>query len=341
MKNGNLVYKTFDIPTNIEYTLGMRINLSGVRIIKLVNRPSGVQVWISTDSNGTNLFPLINRGDGWELPNDFDPLYDLYIFTKGINSDDKLILSYTGDKNFFSFGSNSIEKIGEIENLGESVNVDINDAIFNTYSRKPIAGTRIIEKIYRGEIKFPTANTSSVWKHYLSYPFGGLDPSADAGNLGDLQLDDDKFYRLSIFGHWGTGLDTEGWEAFNNTYSQQVAKLSLYRVSDYPQYTTVTPAQNIENLFELSIPVTSPLSRFDLYATKLITSPNYYFFNGAPILDIDKIVKGSFINNYQKLGLFFSYNTYGQVPIGFHFSLLICISEAISHIPKNVVWQMS
>ena len=127
-----------------------------------------MQVWISTDSNGTNLFPLINRGDGWELPNDFEPLYNLYVFTKGVNSQDKLILSYTGEKNFFIFGSNSIEKVGEIESLGEQSRLDINNSMFNYYNR--IAYTpdnKVFSKAITGEILFK--NVGSVSKRYVIY----------------------------------------------------------------------------------------------------------------------------------------------------------------------------
>ena len=334
----NLVYKTYDISTDIEYTSGTRLNLSGVRIIKLINRPSGVQVWISTDSNGTNLFPLINRGDGWELPNDYEPLYNLYVFTKGVNSQDKLTLSYTGEKNFFIFGNNSIEKIGEVENLGELAQVSLNDAIFNTYSRKPLNDTNVIySDVYCAAIDFEKKQGEY---RYLSYIVQFLE---------DLGLNDNEFYRLSIFGHIDIGNDNitnaDGWAG----ESSITAHLTLFNNNKGATLTKNTKYTNISNLYQLDKSPYDYKNYFDIFGLKFEgrsrQQPNTYigtafaYHNGATQLNYDLILLGKQVKKYASLGLFIHYNTniYGTASL--HASFLFTISQAITHINPNIISQ--
>ena len=327
----NLVYKTYEIATNVEYTSGTRLNLSGVRIIKLINRPSGVQVWISTDSNGTNLFPLINRGDGWELPNDFEPLYNLYVFTKGVNSQDKLILSYTGEKNFFIFGSNSIEKVGEIESLGEQTRLDINNSIFNYYNR--IAYTndnKVFSKAFTGEILF--ANIAGrTTQRYVCFPLSAT------GLISELQLDDNSFYRFSVEGHID-GLSEAATfigAASGTAGSNEVVHISLFNNTQGATFTPVE-GQEIENLYKLDKRAYLSTDKFDLYGLKSISQPTYFFSSGLPQVKIDITMLGKAVNKYQYMGIFFSFETWHtehwRTNPSMHCSLIFTISKAISYV---------
>ena len=339
----NLVYKTYEISTNVEYTSGTRLNLSGVRMIKLINRPSGVQVWISTDSNGTNLFPLINRGDGWELPNDFEPLYNLYVFTKGVNSQDKLILSYTGEKNFFIFGSNSIEKVGEIESLGNKAQIDINNAICNYYSRIPLESTgQIFEKFYYSEYearKYANGVTSLI----------GFPLSDEMDTIQSFNLSDDKYYRITILGHWDSGSDNSfielGWDGFggsslhlglcnddvdspmiftkiNNSDTADLKNdsLNLYQVNKFPK------PQNRFNLLGIQ-------SRARMYPERI----SAFDARGNIDINFDTIVSGKTLNRYKYFAIFanFYVERGGQQPYiqtSMHISIITTLSQAYSNV---------
>ena len=327
----NLVYKTYEIATNVEYTSGTRLNLSGVRIIKLINRPSGVQVWISTDSNGTNLFPLINRGDGWELPNDFEPLYNLYVFTKGVNSQDKLILSYTGEKNFFIFGSNSIEKVGEIESLGEQSRLDINNSIFNYYNR--IAYTpdnKVFSKAISGEVDFPNTGTTATVR-YVIFPLSAT------GLVEELQLNDNEFYRFSIEGHIDAIGDTNRavGNTSGNSYCGETVHISLFNNTQGAIFTP-TLDQEMENLYKLDKRPYLHTDKFDLYGIKSTSSAGYYFLSGSPEVKFDIVMPGKAINKYQYFGIFFNYSTWQDQDFianpNMHCSLIFTISKAISYV---------
>ena len=328
----NLVYKTYEIATNVEYTSGTRLNLSGVRIIKLINRPSGVQVWISTDSNGTNLFPLINRGDGWELPNDFEPLYNLYVFTKGINSQDKLILSYTGEKNFFIFGSNSIEKVGEIESLGEQSRLDINNSIFNYYNR--IAYTldnKVFSKAVSGEVHIPNIETTTTTR-YVIFPLSAT------GLVEELQLNDNEFYRFSIEGHIDAMSDTGEWMFIggSNTWCNEVMHISLFNNTQGAAFTPVTD-QEMENLYKLDKRPYLHTDKFDLYGIKSVANSNLCFLSGSPEVKFDIVMLGKLVNKYQYFGIFFNYSTWfggggARISPNMHCSLIFTISKAISYV---------
>lgn len=342
----NLVYKTYEIATNVEYTSGTRLNLSGVRIIKLINRPSGVQVWISTDSNGTNLFPLINRGDGWELPNDFEPLYNLYVFTKGTNSQDKLILSYTGEKNFFIFGSNSIEKVGEIESLGNKSQIDINNAIFNYYNRIPLSNTgKIFEKFYYAEYE-EIFGSGSIKKNFAAFPL-----SDEMDTIQSLNLLDDEYYRINIFGHWDVGV--HGWDDdFNGDINgdsalSQTLHLCLFNNDDNNTITfaklenidTTNTKRDCLNLYEVN-KFPNPSNMFTFLGLKSFSSSTGRGEKSGEInINFDRIIPGRILNKYNYFGLFHSVlswaNTSWRTNPGMHTSLLTTISQAYSNIGGN------
>lgn len=329
----NLVYKTYDISTDIEYTSGTRLNLSGVRIIKLINRPSGVQVWISTDSNGTNLFPLINRGDGWELPNDYEPLYNLYVFTKGINSQDKLILSYTGEKNFFIFGNNSIEKVGEIESLGEQAQINLNNSISNMYSRLPLDNLGLVfTKSFQLDISYTNIGSANKTR-FLSFPLN------DSGRISELSLDDNKFYRFSIFGHIDTGEGTGDGVSGTGSLTETV-HISLFNNTQGAVWTPES-GQQAPNFYRLDKSPYTALDKFDIYGLKYraqgfqLTSADT-FMSGNSSINIDTILPGSMLNKYEYFAFFYSYFSWmhenWRCFPNLHCSLLFTISQAISNI---------
>ena len=363
MNNKNIVYKTFEIDTSIEYAQGKKINLSGIRIIKLVNRPSGIRVWISTDSNGTNLFPLINRGDGWELPNDFDPLYDIYIYTEGTNSEDRLILSYTGEKNFFVFGSNSIEKIGEIENIGQPAQIDILNALKNTFHKigypKDDDPNFIYNKTISGECGLFYSTISSN---------GTKSPQVFNQNTeglifmlidltSNMAVKNGNFYRVTIDGHIDFGSYLLAGINDNVAYNtQQSIHLGLYSDSlfDLNYKLDEIRLANSEDLYKVTYSKSQTKNQyFDLWGCRsdnqnwATSHPSFFNRNintPSALVDLkyDQIVSGSFINNFAYFGIL--HNMYQNVSAanaddtGFHYSLNIQISKAFtsSDIAKNL-----
>ncbi|MDE6886179.1 MAG: hypothetical protein K2P17_03985 [Helicobacteraceae bacterium] len=341
MNNGNLVYKTYDISTSQEYTSGTRLNLSGVRTVKLLNRPSGVEAWISTDSNGTNLYPLINRGDGWELPLEAEPLYNLYVFTKGVNAQDTLKLSYTGEKNFFIFGNSSVERIGEIESLGNQAQIDINNAMFNYYNRIPLESTgTIFESFYYLDYKKRIFSTNQEY-------FCGFPLSDKKATISELGLKDDEYYRISILGHWDTGTDYG--EATVDYLGTIFASLHITLFNDLSTdpltFTEISDTDIIRsrNLYQLNkLPI--PANRFNLLGLKEQTAT--YFDSGIAInshtgnsnLNFDIIVSGATLNRYSYFGLLLSFNNYvsrDSIYDTAHASILTTISQAYNNVKRR------
>lgn len=332
----NLVYKTYELNTDIEHK-AKPINISGATTIRLTNIPSNVKCWISTESNGTNLYPLINRGDGWSnLPN---PLYNLYIYTEGTTIDnEKIILNYTGQNDFFIYGNNSserIDRIGAIDSFSDKSMIQLNNAIYNTYTRiKPIK-----EVLMVGEWNINNTNS-----RYVYFPFG------KDTNLQDmLALDDDAYYRFSLWGHFDTGSheSSQGGSSGGtggNTWSD-IAHFSLIKNLDDSNVFTQITNQEIDNFYSMTKPLSSDhRNYFDIFGNKSEgNNPNgnnnNFFFQYGKGADhfggFDIIVKGSFINQYQQMAI--SWKTYSNVVAGAvyhssHFSLLMTISKAYSNI---------
>lgn len=111
----SLVYQTINLNCDVEYW-AEPLDFTGIRTIKLTNKPANVEVWISSENTGGNLYPLRNRGDGWV--NLDEPLQNCYIYTKGVNNTgEQLILNVTGQKDIFEYGTSSVEQIGNVEKL--------------------------------------------------------------------------------------------------------------------------------------------------------------------------------------------------------------------------------
>ena len=334
----NIVYKTYEIATDKEYSAGTRLNLSGVRVVKLVNRPAGVQVWISTDSNKTNLFPLVNRGDGWILPNSFDPIFDLYVYTEGINSQDKLIISYTGEDDFFHFGSSSIErvdeienfgelaklpkvgeiesfnsnaklpKVGEIENLSKLTQFAINDSVNNMYVKKPVNNDIVyIHRFY-----------SNIQLDYNGNLFDA-DPSGHGANLrcisfignttADLNVRRDSFYRLSIVGHVDIGSQYEIQNDSGDEWTIITNHLTLFSNDKHATFMHKEQLQlgnkdiiEAPNFFKMNKKPYGAISAFDLFGIKYERTGNNAYFNGNNNINLDFVLRGQDIYAYDYLG---------------------------------------
>lgn len=340
MNNSNLVYKTYDISTDKEYTTGTRLNLSGVRTIKLLNRPSGVEVWISTDSNGTNLFPLINRGDGWELSPEHEPLYNLYVFTKGTNPQDTLKLSYTGEKNFFIFGNSSVERIGEIESLGNQAQIDINNAIFNYYNRVPITATgKIFESFYYSDYQQMIGNLGQTVTRLVGFPL-----SSKISTISELKLENNEFYRINILGHWDLGNDVSDGGISNSASIRYNLHLTLFNqnTTNPITFTEIEDSSLISstNLYRMDKGIT-PAFRFNLLAIKY---QNAFFEGGGGVavanigetnINLDIIVSGATLNKYSYFGVVYNFDNWinrGTTIESCHVSILTTISQAYSNV---------
>lgn len=186
--------KTLTIDCNKEYT-NKPLDIGGIRQIKLGYRPAGVEVWISTENTGDNLYKLENKGDGWiNLP---EVLENCYITTKGTNVDDKLVLYYSGDySDFYATGNAVTGRINEVESL-------------KTIGINAIHSLNNIKTIY---------DTSRI--KFLQFINGSFDIDFDIGSgnsqiwltrlvdLSKITFDNTKCYRVHIQGHCDLGGDT-------------------------------------------------------------------------------------------------------------------------------------
>lgn len=347
-----IVYNTHTIPTDIEHT-AKPINLSGARTIKLTHRPAGVSIWISTDSNGSNLFPLINRGDGWiNMP---EPLYNCYVYTQGTNNQDFALLNYTGEKDFFTYGSNSIEKVGEIESLGQLAQLNINNAMKNTFNKIPYTNddgtdTFIYNKTISGECgKFYNTLTKPAEPAIFSNNSQGkifllID------KIDNLKIKPNNFYRITIDGHVDLGsYITNNLDEIVGGMSAQRLHLGLYKneLVSLTKPLSEARCQHCEQLYKIAndLNVNVKNNYFDFWGLKSLNlnsatpNPSYYNKNidsSSANVDIkfDQIVSGNFILSFDLIGFFLNcYLNIGantQDDSGFHYSLNIQISKALT-----------
>lgn len=294
-----IVYKTFELNTDVEHK-AKPINLSGATTIKLTNIPSNVKCWISTESNGTNLYPLINRGDGWvNLPN---PLYNLYIYTEGTTIDNqKILLNYTGQNDFFEYGNNSserIDKVGLLEGFSPRALMELNNAIYNLYN-KP----KLIKSInIQGEYYEVLAYNSPV--SYMCLPLDG--------GIAGLNLQDDKFYKLEFFGH----IDNGGGNGDDNSNYSSIAINTHLCLFNNTNNATFTPATNfdIDNFYKLNKTpwASEKTDLFDIWGMKYksfhrytenITQIDTGFQDYGLNFNDNMIFSGETIKKYENIGL--------------------------------------
>lgn len=312
-----IVYKTFELNTDVEHK-AKPINLSGATTIKLTNIPINVKCWISTESNGTNLYPLINRGDGWmNLPN---PLYNLYIYTEGRTIDNqKILLNYTGQNDFFVYGNNSserVDKVGMIEGFSQKAMIDLNNAIYNFYNlQEPIKQIII------------TGKASGL----RAGRYGIIPEEALTKNL---KLNDNSYYKVSFLGHFDIG-QKEDCPTIENDAININANASLYCNNNEATLTKITN-QDINDFysFDRQLWNNSRSFLFDIFGLKFWSNSGdarqweRFENQGINILPQSSqiIFKGEMINKYDGFGLFFnSLNVAASA--SFHVSLIITISK--------------
>lgn len=312
----NLVYKTFELNTDKEH-FAKPVNLSGATTIKLTSLPNNVHCWVSTESNGTNLYPLINRGDGWaNIPN---PLYDLYVYTRGVTKDnEKIILNYTGQNDFFVYGNNSSEKVdrvGCIESFGQQALIDINNAIYKIYSRvEPVAQFMIT-----GELE-----TEKLGR-YLHLPIS---------NIASLGLKNDEYYRITQFGH----IDIGGSDETNNNGSIEFnAHMCLFNNTNNVTFSNIADNNKFDfsNLYMLSKRPWKSEQKdiFDIWGMKYTS---WYPESGGRIIfqnkginlnNHDFILSGDIINDYEYWGICWNI-IYANLVAQSHVSIIVTISKA-------------
>lgn len=314
----NIVYKTFELNTDVEHK-AKPINLSGATTIKLTELPSGVKCWISTESNGTNLYPLVNRGDGWvNMPN---PLYNLYIYTEGTTLDNqKILLNFTGQNDFFAYGNNSserIDKIGVIESFSLQSMIQINDAINNFFNlREPIKQIKI------------TGKASNLGQGR----YGIIPPEALFKNL---QIDNDKYYKISFFGHFDIGQKFDIPVPSNDAININ-ANAGLYADNNEAVKTNLSNQHDIKDFYSFDRQVwnTAQSGLFDIFGLKFWSNSGddrqweRFESGGINILpNLNYIImKGEMMTaNYDGIGIFLN-SINPATSASFHISLLITIS---------------
>lgn len=339
----NITYKSYEIPTDHEHlpsltgaNCGHKINLSGATTIKLTHRPPNVQVWISTESNGTNLYPLINRGDGWvNLP---EPLYDLYVFTKGTTPDgEKVLLNYTGQNDFFAYGSNAsemVESIGGIKkiyDISEVLQFKLSQSINDSFSALTTAQTIFRLKFSLG--RTPTLSASSL--NFLFYLFN------ESGDLSQLGIDPAKHYKIKLVGHVDCGASGDynsGVTGLDSAvYMSSAAHFSLYTPLSSGATTPLTaaPYQNgiLQGMWghKVTAPVKSALQEFTIWGTRYTNAQERCNYTADPNLNTTLEASGAFLSSFSKAAFFCEFNTYStanSVP-EVHASVAITISEVL------------
>lgn len=316
----NLVYQTIQLNCDKEYS-AEPLDFTGIRTIKLTNKPTDIEVWISAENTGANLFPLINRGDGWV--NIEEPLQNVYIYTKGTNiGGEQLILNVTGQKDIFNYGNNSnerIDRVGLIEGFSPAAQMQLQNAIFNLWNPPK----NVAQLTIQGEIE-----TSEQTFDFIVLP---------VKNIASLQLSNNKFYKINLIGHIDVGNKINDNDITSTSTTTAIAHLSLFNNTNNA---TLTPQTNydIDNVFSIDKkPWASKKNDiFDIFGVKYIQERSTW--NTALIYTIlqDKglnflkslIIPGEIINKYEYFGLIFFGSINNQNSKAYvHSSLLITLYE--------------
>lgn len=325
----SLVYQTLQFPCDREYN-AEPLNYTGIRTIKLTNKPANVEVWISTDNTGQNLFPLKNRGDGWV--NLDEPLQNCYIYTSGLNNTgEMLILNVTGQKDIFEYGTSSVERIGNVQelymlqNLSPSAIAQIAKAIQGIYYKPPIHTIKI-----QGEADNMGPNESTMTCCCL--------PLGLNNGIASLNLDNDKFYKIEILGHFDIGRREEGNpEGGIVCFGAYSAHLCLFNSTNGATFTPITDKE-FDNFYSVDKRVwaNEQTDVFDFRGLKYISyrasshGVAYVLENRGENLGNPYILKGNILNAYQNFGLFMNFYNYIMDPYHggqCHSSLLFNIYE--------------
>lgn len=329
----SLVYQTLQFPCDREYN-AEPLNYTGIRTIKLTNKPANVEVWISTDNTGQNLFPLKNRGDGWV--NLDEPLQNCYIYTSGLNNTgEMLILNVTGQKDIFEYGTSSVERIGNVQelymlqNLSPNAIAQIAKAIQGIYYKPPIHTIKI-----QGE-----ASNMGEQKTLLRC---GVIPLGLNEGIASLNLDNNKYYRIEMIGHFDLGRAEEsfsGDEVNNALYCNYSAHFCLFNNTNGATATLITDKE-FDNFysFDKRVWASEKNDIFDFNGLKFYLYEHYHGGLGnilethgfsSPV-NQTWIIKGEILNSYQNFGYFCNFYTYSQAALKggeTHCSILFYIYE--------------
>lgn len=315
----SLVYQTLQFPCDREYN-AEPLNYTGIRTIKLTNKPANVEVWISTDNTGQNLFPLKNRGDGWV--NLDEPLQNCYIYTSGLNNTgEMLILNVTGQKDIFEYGTSSVERIGNVQelymlqNLSPNAIAQIAKAIQGIYYKPPIHTIKI-----QGEAK---PNQKEI--NAFIFPIE---------NIATLKLSNEKYYSFDIIGHLDVGTVEDLNSGLTGVVSYCSVHLCLFNNTNNATFSDLDLDFNNCKNADKNPWASDITDLFDIIGLKF--SHTWFDGTGGMVLEnqgintIDKplILKGDIINSYEFFALNFkSQRTYNGKTLTCHSSLLVNIYE--------------
>lgn len=336
--------KTLTLDCNVEYK-NKPLDIAGIRQIKLGYRPSGVNVWISTENTGDNLYKLENKGDGWiNLP---EVLENCYITTQGTNISEKLIIYYSGEySDFYSTGNAVTGRINELETL-QNISDDV---LYKINSTKNIYDTTKIKflKWVNGafDIEFNIGdNKSQIWITKLA-------------DLSQITFDYLKCYKITIEGHVDLGGKANEYEGSNTFYwkkqSLHLDIIDLKAVDFDNKFTLLesTAYPNIDNIYqanERNAEIETKQNHFCFWGGRY----SYYYENGTntrfangdgiafnPNFKVEYVGFGFLFLQMQDLILSFknwiNVSSNANYSYSFHFSLAIKI-EVLDNVPNAPV----
>lgn len=326
----NLV-KEFNIPANKEYNKFNPFKIGGGNAIWITHIPPNVKVWFSTNQNFDNAQRLdyMNRGMRYlEIGGEgMTRIYDnFYIFTEGVVDDDfiKICVSTQG-ANVEPILSSNTNQIDQVDAVGKIGSVNLIKSIEQLYYKPPIHQIRI-----QGEFK--GLNSSSTPERYVVFPMG------KDNTIKTLKLLDNKFYKISILGHFdiGPGDESDTGESSSTVYNFN-GHLCLFNDTNGATYTEITN-QEFDNLYSVNKRIWKDEKSdiFDIFGIKYMAFAyitGIYVTSYPPMNALNAFndikIQGNILNSYDYLGLCFNlFRSGGKNNVNeSHSSLLLQIYE--------------
>lgn len=357
--NSSELTQIVTLPCNIEYKAK---EITGGNYIKLVNADfANVSIYFNTkkDRSTAKILNNSNRGLIWKEANPITGeayLYNnFYIWTEGTSTTD-LVLEVSSNGEILTplLGNTAVSE-AYIQGVTTQAQINVNDALKNTFNKIPYVGES-------GENDFLYNKTISgeCGKFYNAITTPTADPAVFANSTqgkifmlidetDNFFLEDGAFYRVTIDGYIDLGTYiVNSFEDIYSGVSTQRLRLGLYtdEIVSLDNPLADIRCINSEQLYKLDNDVSvSKNNFFDFWGTKSLNQnsatshPSYFNKNintGSTELEIsyDKIVSGNFIKQFQYLGFYLncylSLGSFTQDDSGFHYSLNIQISRALT-----------
>lgn len=291
---------------------------------------ANVSLYYNTRNNREGAMQLNNQNRGMKW-NSRDPntgesrlFPKFYIWTEGISTIDLIIeVSSNGDILTPLLGNSAVVE-SFISGLSPATQINLNNAINNTYSN--INPIQFVDSGY-WEKEFNTA-IKKTYPFYYS-PF--------FENIQSLNLKNDSFYKVHIFGHADI-VPSNKYEY--EYYVMLTLHLALFNNDNSVTFTQEPTSAGLANaLYSLSGNPYNANGYFDIFGmlNKEISDSTYSVaYQTSPgAIEKNFIVKGDFLNKYTYFGLLFNVNMLwgngGNINVGTHHSFILTISEAFTN----------